>query len=64
MAYKDKSKAMEYNNKYNTENYDRVSLMLPKGMKEQIRALAGSNGESVNGYITTAIRERMEREEE
>ena len=49
-------------NKYMKENYDRVNLTIPKGRKEQIKAHAEARGESVNGFITRAIDETIERD--
>lgn len=44
-------------NKYNLKAYDRIGLMLPKGMKEQCKAVAEAKGMSLNGYITKLIEE-------
>lgn len=55
MAYKDKAKAISYNNDYNKETYDRINLMLKKGKKEIIQQRAAERGESVNAFITRAI---------
>lgn len=44
-----------YNNSFNAEHYDRFSLMLPKGMKEQLKADAKAAGMSVNAYILQAV---------
>ena len=49
-------------NKYMAANYDRINLTLPKGQKDIIKAHAESRGESVNGFITRAIGETMERD--
>ena len=49
-------------NKYMTANYDRINVTVPKGKKDIIRAAAQAQGESVNGYITRAVDERLERE--
>lgn len=38
-------------NEHIKENYDRVSITLPKGTKERIKA----RGETVNGYITRLV---------
>ena len=38
-------------NEHIKENYDRISITLPKGTKERIKA----KGESVNGYITRLV---------
>jgi len=49
-------------NKYMAENYDRVNLTMPKGRKDEIKAHAEKNGESVNAFINRAIDETIERE--
>ena len=38
-------------NEHIKENYDRISITLPKGTKERIK----SKGESINGYITSIV---------
>lgn len=47
-------------NKYNAENYDRISLSVPKGKKETIKNYAESKSESLNGFIIRAVDEAME----
>ena len=42
--------------------YDRINLTLPKGQKDIIKAHAESQGESVNGFISRAIENQMERD--
>ena len=54
--------ATKAKNKYNAENYERISLNVPKGEKDKIREHAEANGESVNGFINRAIKEAIERE--
>ena len=49
--------------KYESKNYDKILLRLPKGKRELVRVAAGRTGESLNGYITKAIDERMRKEE-
>ena len=51
-------------NKYMKENYDRINLTLPKGSKENVKAHAEAQGESVNGFIGRAIIEQMKRDKE
>lgn len=60
---KDKGKAMQYNNAFNRQKYDRISVMVQKGQKEQIQAAASRQGQSLNAYIVGAVNERMEREQ-
>ena len=47
--------------KYMKNNYDEVKVRIPKGRKEAIQAAASAQGESLNGFVTTAIDERIER---
>lgn len=49
--------------KYVRENYDRVEVTLPKGKKAEVKAHAEAQGESVNGFISRAIDETMERDQ-
>lgn len=49
-------------NKYVKANYDRINVTMPKGEKEVIQGYAATAGESVNGFIVRAVRERMERD--
>ena len=39
------------NRKWDAENLDRLSIALPKGMKETIKAAAARDGKSMNEYI-------------
>ena len=48
-------------NKYNSKAYDRLNIIVPKGRKETIQAAAQAQNESLNGFVTTAIDERIER---
>lgn len=46
-------------NEYNSRNYERVSLMLPAGEREKVRAAAKAENKSLNAYIIEAIQEKM-----
>ena len=50
------------NRRWDTANLDRLSLAMPKGKKDVIKAAAAAAGESVNAYINAAIDERMARD--
>lgn len=41
----------DYRSRFNKDHYDRLSIYLPKGMKDQIRKAADQNGSSMNDYI-------------
>ena len=49
--------------KWDAANLDRVSVAMPKGKKDIIKAHAEANSESVNGFINRAIDEAIERDE-
>ncbi len=49
-------------NKYVKNNYDRINVTMPKGKKDTIQAHAEARGQSVNGYINSAIDEKMTRD--
>ncbi len=46
---------IEYNNAYNKEKYDRITIMMPKGKKERIKSRADELGKSVSGYINDVL---------
>ena len=48
------------NKNWNDKNLDRVSVAMPKGRKEALKAHAESCGESVNAFINRAIMEVTE----
>ena len=51
-------------NRYISKVYDRINLTVAKGRKDEIKAHAERQGESVNGFINRAIDEAMERDGE
>ncbi len=50
------------NRKWDAANLDRISIAVPKGQKDTIKAHAEAHSESVNGFINRAIEETMERD--
>lgn len=53
-----------YKNDFNREHYDRISVMLPKGMKIVVQEHASKYGEKTNAFINRAIIETMGRDRE
>ena len=49
--------------RYEDKAYDKVLVRFPKGKKDIIKAHAEAHSESVNGFITRAIDEAIERDE-
>lgn len=52
----------DYKNKWQSENCERISLVVKKGRKNEIKSAAEKQGQSLNGYIVDAIDEKMERD--
>lgn len=50
--------------RYNAKTYDEIKVRVNKGKKETIQAHAEAHGQSVNGFINSAIDEKMERDHE
>lgn len=48
--------------RYEAKAYDKVLLRLSKGKRDAIQAHAEARRESVNGFISRAIAESMERD--
>lgn len=63
MAYKDKARMIQHNNDYNKANYDRHTLVMPKGRLQVIKVYAASRGESVSAFINRVVSAAMERGE-
>lgn len=61
---KEKFNKTKYDNRFISENYDRINLTVQKGGKAKIKAHANQRGETVNGFINRAITETMERDGE
>ena len=62
MAFADKKQASKYINDFARDKYDRIAFNVPKGERDRIRAAAEAAGESLNGYIAQAVRDRMQNE--
>lgn len=54
----------EYKNKWQSDNCERISLVVKKGEKEVLKAHAIKQGESLNGFIKRAIAETIKRDDE
>ena len=53
---------IKYKNSYNSEKYDRITIMPPKGSREVYQRAAAQAGESVTKYIINAINDRLRRD--
>lgn len=48
-------------NKYIANNYDRLSLTVPKGKKDEYKSAAEADGKSLNAFIIECIEERLQK---
>lgn len=50
----------DYKNQYAAEKYDSLRIIVPKGGKEVIKKAAEQSGTgSINGYVTSAVNEKL-----
>lgn len=52
----------KWNDAHMKERYDRVQLVLPKGRKEELQAVAERHGQSVNAFMISLLNAALERE--
>ena len=50
------------NQKWNSENLERIGIQVRKGRKTVIQTHAAERGESLNGFVNRAIDEAMDRD--
>ena len=55
-------KDFEHQNEYNKQNYDRIGLMIPKGMGEIWKAEAKRRNMSLNAFVQEAVKQFLESE--
>lgn len=47
-------------NKYNSVNYDRIPLVVPKGKKAEYKAYADASDKSLNAFVVECIERRIQ----
>lgn len=50
-----KARNLDYINWYNSQNYDRITILAPKGTRENIKAEAKRRGQSANEFLLKLI---------
>lgn len=55
MENKSKFNQAKYTNEFQRANYDRIALEVPKGRREMWRAIAESEGKSINAFIRDIV---------
>lgn len=64
MAFKEKDKELSYIAKYQKENYDRITVMSPKGTKEKLKAAATLRNISVSEFVLSCVTKELEKMKE
>lgn len=49
------TRKQEYINEYRAEQYDRIEIIMPKGSKARVKAIAAAGGMSTSEYISALI---------
>lgn len=50
---------VDYRNRYMTDYYDRLSVVVPKGRKDDIAVHAASKGTTINGLVNMLLQAEM-----
>ena len=61
MAYADKKTAAEYVNGYQKENYERITILMPKEKGKALKEYCKSKGTTTSAFISLCIDEKMKR---
>lgn len=64
MAFKSKEKELSYIAQYQKDNYDRITVMAPKGTKEDIKKAAALKGMKISAFVLDAVQKELERMKE
>ena len=52
---------VKYQNEYNRQKYDRITIMVPKGKKEEITQAAKAQGLSRNEFLVRIVEEALQK---
>lgn len=61
MAFKEKEKELSYIAQYQKDNYDRITVMSPKGTKEELKAIAKIKNMTLSEFILHCVNKELER---
>ncbi len=61
MAFKDREKELSYIAQYQKDKYDRITVMAPKGTKEDVRKAAELKGVKMSAFVLDCILKELER---
>lgn len=61
MAYADKQAAFAYNNEYQKENYERVTILMPKEKGKAFKSFCKERKISTSEFVNQCIDEKLKR---
>ncbi len=61
MAFQRKEDGNTYINRFQRENYDRITILVKKGEKERYRDVAASMGVSLSEFFIMCAEERLKK---
>ena len=61
MAFKEKDKELTYIAQYQKDNYDRITVMAPKGTKADVKRAAELKGAKMSAFVLECIQKELER---
>lgn len=64
MAFLERGKELSYIAQYQKDNYDRITVMSPKGTKEKLKAAATLRNMSVSEFVLSCVTKELEKMKE
>lgn len=61
MAFKDRKKELSYIAQYQKDKYDRITVMAPKGTKEDVKRAAELKGVKMSAFVLDCVLKELER---
>lgn len=61
MAFKEKGKELSYIAQYQKDNYDRITVMAPKGTKDDLKAAAAFKNMKLSEFVLDCVNKELER---
>lgn len=61
MAFKDREKELSYIAQYQKDKYDRITVMAPKGTKEDVKRAAELKGVKMSVFVLDCVLKELER---
>ena len=64
MAFRERGKELSYIAQYQKDNYDRITVMSPKGTKQKLKAAATLRNMSISEFVLSCVTKELEKMKE